>query len=95
MRVIHLRENKQRGCLYCLHVVQRKLGFATQTSCPFDRCPYAVLDKYETYEEFMKSEDSRILVDEFFQTVADCYALQAPNKKPSRNSSDGDFKIGL
>lgn len=43
----------------------------------------------------MKSEDSRIIVDEFFQTVAECYTLSAYNKKPVKNGSDGDFRVSL
>ena len=30
------------------------------TNCPYDECPYHVLDKYETYEEYVESEDSKI-----------------------------------
>lgn len=95
MRVIHMHENKQRGCVYCNDVVKRKHGYVTQTSCPHDECPYKVLDKYESYEDFMASEDSRILVEEFFDSVAECYSLSSSSKKPVRNSSDGDFRIGL
>ena len=78
-----------------MDVIQRNKGYVTQTSCPHDECPYKVLDKYETYEDYMKSEDSKILVDEFFQTVADCYVLSAHNKKPVSNNSDGDYKVSL
>lgn len=95
MRVIRMAENKQRGCNYCKDVIQRNKGYVTQTSCPHDKCPYKVLDKYETYEDYMKSEDSRIIVDEFFQTVAECYALSAYNKKPVKNGSDGDFRVSM
>ncbi len=95
MRVIHMKEKKQRGCAYCTHVDIKKHGYATQTSCPFDECPFKVLDKYDTYEEYMASEDSRILVTEFFQTIADCYELSSASKKPTKNYSDGDFKMSF
>lgn len=95
MRVIHMHENKKRGCLFCNDVITRKHGYATQTSCPYDECPYKVLDKYESYEDFMASEDSRILVEEFFQSVADCYTLSSCSKKQTRSWSDGDFKNNL
>jgi hypothetical protein len=50
-----------------------------RTGCPHDECSYHVLDKYDTYEEFMASEDSKILVDGFFQTTASCYELANGN----------------
>ena len=95
MRIVRMYENKQRGCKYCTHVSQKKQGYATLTACPFDECPYKVLDKYDTYEEFMASEDSMILVAEFFQTVADCYILSSAVRKTPKMCSDGDFKINL
>ena len=69
-RVLHLSERKQRGCAYCLHVVYKDVKGVSRLACSFDKCPYQVLEKYKTYEEFLASEDSKILVDEFFQTAA-------------------------
>lgn len=54
-----------------------------------DKCPYTVLDKYETYDEFIASEDSVILVPEFFASIADCYRLGKISNKPQRMFSDG------
>ncbi len=51
-------------------------------TCPHKECPYKVLDKYETYEDFLDSEDSKILVPEFFQTNADCYELAQVRDNP-------------
>lgn len=31
-----------------------------RTLCPYTECPYKVLDKYDTYEDYLKSEDSEI-----------------------------------
>ena len=73
--MLHLNERKQRGCAYCLHVDYGKFNGSTRLTCPFDKCPYQVLEKYKTYEEFLASEDSKILVDEFFQTAACDYEL--------------------
>ena len=56
---------------------------ANRIACPYDECPHTVLDKYETYEQYMASEDSKILVHEFFQTVASCYELANSNASAS------------
>ena len=74
-RILHLNERKQRGCAYCLHVIHGKFNGSIRLTCPFDKCPYQVLEKYKTYEEFMASEDCKILVDEFFQTATSDYEL--------------------
>jgi hypothetical protein len=65
-----------------------------QTACPFAECPFQVLDKYRTYEEFMASEDSKILVNEFFSTVASVYDLSMP-RTPKKLFSDGDSRMHL
>lgn len=97
MRVVPFFEKKQRGCQYCMHVTKCQNEFSShdsRTGCPFDECPYSVLDKYRTYEEFMASEDARILVTEFFSTVASVYELgsAATSKKIF---SDGDSRVNL
>lgn len=94
MRMIPFYEKKQRGCQYCLHMTLHSTKGDSHTACPFEECPYAVLDKYKTYEEYMKSEDSKILVNEFFQTVASCYELQS-RATTNRCFSDGDSRIGI
>lgn len=48
------------------------------TSCPHDKCPYRVLDKYETYDDYMESEDSKIDVSAFLVEAANCYTLAPP-----------------
>jgi hypothetical protein len=68
---------------------------ANQTACPFDECPFEVLDKYNSYEEFMESEDSKIMVNEFFKTVATIYELSASPAKTKCLFSDGDSRIGI
>ena len=93
-RTLTLGEKKQRGCVYCKHVEHGKYGGCNRLFCPFDRCPYKVLDKYETYEEFMASEDSKILVGAFFQTAASCYELSNGNMQVRKMFSDGhDLKL--
>lgn len=96
MRTIPFYEKKQRGCQYCAHVEVVFGGTAkgSRTGCPFKECPYTVLEKYKSYEEFMKSEDSKILVNEFFSTVASCYELQS-RMTPNRSFSDGDSRVGI
>ena len=93
-RMIPYYEKKQRGCQYCLHMEVHAMKGDSRTFCPFETCPFTVLDKYNTYEEFMKSEDSKILVNEFFSTVAYCYELQG-RMTPSRSFSDGDSRVGI
>lgn len=90
MRVLSAQEKKQRGCCCCANVGKTQVKGQARTVCPFTECAYSVLDKYESYEAFMESDDCKILVDEFFQSVADCYALSKLGKKVSRYSSDGD-----
>ena len=94
-RIMPMYDSKQRGCKYCLHVSSARCRGQNQTACPFGECPFVVLDKYNTYEEFMASEDSKILVTEFFKTVATVYELSANPSKTKRLFSDGDSRIGI
>ena len=95
LRCIPLHEKKQRGCQYCKDVQVKWFKGDTHTACPFYECPYTVLDKYKTYEEFMASEDSKILVNEFFKTVATVYEFSANPCKTKVLFSDGDGRIGV
>lgn len=57
-RLIRDRERKQRGCIYCLDM--QTTGDGTNIAgryCPYEECPYHELDKYETYDEYMKATD--------------------------------------
>jgi hypothetical protein len=76
-------------------VTSAKLKGQNRSSCPFDECQYSVLDKYNSYEEFMASEDSKILVNEFFKTVASVYEHSASPSKTKCLFSDGDGRIGI
>ena len=95
LRIVPFYEKKQRGCLYCLNMAPARRRGQNQTACPFDECPYTVLDKYKSYEEFMASEDSKILVTEFFKTVATVYEFSASPCKTKVLFSDGDGRIGI
>ena len=95
MRRVPGFEVKQRGCQYCLHRKLSNNHEATRTACPWNECPYTVLDKYKTYEEFMESEDSKILVNEFFASVATVYELSANPTKTKCLFSDGSSKCFL
>ena len=95
MRVLQLSEKKQRGCQYCAKMQVIRCGKEWRCACPEDECPYHVLDKYESYEAFMESEDSKILVTEFFSSVAGCYELSSSEHTPKRIYSDGDHRVGL
>ena len=80
MRVIPSFEKKKRGCIYCNDMGHIRDGCqGLRNGCPHDECPYNVLDKYDTYEQFMASDESKILVDGFFLTTPSCYELQSSN----------------
>lgn len=91
-RIVHLYERNQRGCVYCNDVVKGKYHGCNRLACPYDECPYEALGKYETYEEFMASEDCKILVDGFFHTVASCYELGNGNATVRQIYSGKDFR---
>ena len=95
MRIVPGYEKKQRGCPYCKHMNVKNFSGVTRTACPFMNCPYDVLDKYNTYEEFMASEDSKILVNEFFATVATVYELSSNHAKTKSLFTDGSSKCFL
>lgn len=95
MRVIPVFEKKKRGCQYCLHQKLIRYFSEYRTGCSLPECPYTVLDKYESYEAFMASEDSKILVDEYFIGGVDWCSLERSSKSPKREFSDGDGKVGL
>lgn len=94
MRVVPYFEKKQRGCMFCFHVDTKKVGKETRTGCPFDECPYHVLDKFNTYDEFMASDDSLILVGEFFTSFASDFDSSMP-RTPNKSYSDGDHRVDI
>lgn len=63
MRRITEAEKRKRGCEFCADVHAR-------LKCPYEECPYKVLDKYSTYGQFLKSKDSIV------------YGLEIWNGKP-------------
>lgn len=95
MRVLSAQEKRQHGCCCCADVAKAGVNGQVRTACPFDECPYKVLDKYESYEKYMESEDCRILVGEFFQTVAGCYTLSWPGREATKSGLRGDSRVIL
>lgn len=72
MRVLATAEQRKRGCSYCTQIERvyaPKSGSGKRRACPHKACPYTVLDKYDTYEEYMESEDSRINIAAFVEAV--------------------------
>lgn len=61
MRKLYANEIQHRGCHYCAHAVKKwdYSGGFYRKNCPFNRCPYRILDKHDTYEEFVESEDCK------------------------------------
>lgn len=95
-RILPLFEKKQRGCQYCLHVTSLRHNGEIRNACPFDQCPFDVLNKYKSYEEFMASEDSKIFVNEYFSTVPTAYEMSGFSHAPRGIFEDkGDFKVHL
>lgn len=60
MRFLTFDEKEQRGCVYCLNIKASQVGYRTRNLCPYEECPYHVLDNYETYEDFIESDESKI-----------------------------------
>lgn len=56
MRRLHNGERKQRGCDFCADMVRGVMpgDVMRRKICPYDECPYHELDKYETYNQFLK-----------------------------------------
>lgn len=90
VRFLKAYEKKQRGCAYCLDMsVLHDESDKPHFTCKHDKCPYTVLDKYETYDEFLASEDSKILVPQFFEAAQELFRLTKISNKPQRMFSDG------
>ena len=56
MRNIRLEERNKRGCDHCMDVIPPEYRGTWKTSrrCPYDECPYHVLDDVSTYREYLK-----------------------------------------
>ena len=65
-RILESDEKKKRGCVYCNDLIKEKGKMEeryydiTISKCPFEECPYHELDKYNTYNDYLKSEDSKL-----------------------------------
>lgn len=94
-RVVPLSEKKKRGCRYCKDMKLTRDFSGIRTGCPHDKCPYHSLDNHESYEEFMESADSRILVQEFFQTMPSVYELANGNAQVRKIFSRSDDELHL
>lgn len=88
MRRLTKADMKQRGCDVCLDKTMIRENNKNHDVCKHEKCPYTVLDNYETYDEFLASKESRILVENFFSQVANCYTLGSISSKPQRMFSD-------
>lgn len=85
MRFLKQHDIIQRGCKICDDVRNLVDQYnRSHFTCPHAECPYSVLDKYETYDDFLKSKDSQILVPEFFDSVASCYSMSTSGSMPRK-----------
>lgn len=74
---------RKRGCQDCAHVGRKASGWLGK-GCPYKECPYKVLDKYNTYEEYLASDESKIKTPQFFMMGSE-YCKIATRKKDTRN----------
>lgn len=80
---------KQRGCEFCLDYTKaRDSEGKPHHSCTHKACPYKVLDKYETYDEFLASKESMILVPQFFEAANELIRMTNIGRKPVKMFSD-------
>lgn len=66
MRELEKKEIRKRGCDFCMDmkvgrkkkIYPKSTGFYMKMvkKCPYEKCPYTALDKYDTYGEFLKNE---------------------------------------
>lgn len=70
MRVIKETEARKRGCDACKHVKSsasihqakdEKRTDCSRFACPYAKCPYTELDKFETFEEYVASLAEEVL----------------------------------
>lgn len=68
MREIRGKEKAKRGCSLCADVTSGRVRGKDRSMCPHAKCPYTVLDKYATYDDYINSDDSKINVSRLFTT---------------------------
>lgn len=59
MRVLNKKEIRKRGCYDCANVVHNedKRGLYL---CPYSECPCHELDGYDSYLDYLKSDDCKL-----------------------------------
>lgn len=70
MRTLTKKTRTKRGCDYCLDMRKEKpkeKDGKPVYKCIHGKCPYHELDKHETYDDYLKSEDSRMPFDRLFE----------------------------
>lgn len=55
-RPLRQKEMNKRGCVYCLDMTVVKLRGrgGRKLCCTHPKCPYRILDRFKTYEDFIK-----------------------------------------
>ena len=76
MRLLTSKENRKRGCEWCLDHRWFKSGYVKRNhACLHETgCPYHELDKYETYDDYLKharNEGMDKLLDAVFRLQRD------------------------
>ena len=62
MRNLTYEEMRKRGCSYCTDMTKCEKGSSGSYKyiCSYDECPYHELDKFDTYEDYLKSKESNL-----------------------------------
>ena len=67
MRRLSGKEIKKRGCNYCNNSIRVKGCYEPVRGyqhggldCPYSECPYHELDKYDSYKDYLNSDDSKL-----------------------------------
>jgi hypothetical protein len=70
MRLLAAGEKKKRGCEWCAELGKKFDAHrgGMRLACPHRACPYTVLDKYDTYEDFLQSKESGINITALLDT---------------------------
>ena len=64
MRKLTYKECNRHGCQWCNDIIPASeyRGQYIPRECPYEKCPYTVLDKFKSYADYMKYTDGDSLV---------------------------------
>lgn len=59
MRVLNKKEIRKRGCYDCAKAVHNGNGERGLYLCPYSECPCHELDAYDSYLDYLNSDDCK------------------------------------